>query len=131
MDIIRKCVQDVVSNVDLSLCYTEANLQRSLSYFLSEHGSVQCEVIIPYYFEHKCKDVYYGSGRADIIWDYKGETHIIELKRTDKQFNEASFYSQVKKYVKHFNTNKTKNGILVVFCPGKTICRFVCGTTAQ
>lgn len=131
MDIIQKSVAKILENLDLTLCYSESNLQRLLQSFLSQHGTVQSEVILPYY----CDGIYFGSGRMDLVWQYKPPgtetttTYILELKKCDRQYAEISFYPQVRKYLKHYPYPAT--GILVVFCPYKSICRVIDETTGR
>ena len=126
MQNIREAVASVCSKLDLRHQYTESNLQRALHHFLARTGDVQSEVVIPYNFFDEGTEVYCGNGRADLIYtprnriDNQRTKYILELKKSDKHYHVEQFFSQVRKYLKHFKSICPVVGVLIVFNPKNT-----------
>ena len=128
MEEIKEAVDKVIAKLDLKLQYTESNLQRCLHHFLAKTGDVQSEVTVPYFIFDEGTEVYCGAGRIDLCYTPKNRVnnqrtkYILELKRSDRHYNQEQFWPQVRKYLKHYKSICPVVGVLIVFCPINTIC---------
>ena len=122
MEILKQCFEKVAQLLPPSHQYSEANYQQALIYCLSQHGTVQSEVVLPYIFEDQGKPVLFGSGRMDIVFEYEGTTHIIELKIATKHYRLTQFEPQIQRYMTHYKRNYKRE------CRGYLMCwsRFGC-----
>ena len=112
-EIIQTSFENTLSELDPLLAYQESCYQNCMLYFLrrrlSEHQISQ-EVVIPYKIS---SGVIVGHGRADIILQTEKEIFILELKRGFCNLSNAR--TQLKRYMRHFSTNKLVRGFLIVF----------------
>ena len=110
-DLVR--ITTVLHNlpIDTSLHYTEqcySNLIRKI--LLNNDFIVNTEVHCCY--RTPC-GISFGFGKIDILVETDNEVFIIELKANVKSVDRS--ISQVKRYMLHFKTNKTKHGILAMY----------------
>ena len=116
IQILDMCCKLVDSQLDRSLNYTESNYQNALLHLLETHtdqNTILCkEVSLTY----KLSDGFvFGSGRIDILCETGDNVYILELKNNVDCKWLKKFTGQTLRYVKHFNTNKKKVGILIIF----------------
>jgi hypothetical protein len=110
-DLVR--ITTVLHNlpIDTSLYYTEqcySNLIRKI--LLNNDFIVNTEVYCCY--RSPC-GISFGFGKIDILVETENEIFIIELKANVKNVDRS--ISQVRRYLLHFKTNKTKYGILAMY----------------
>ena len=113
-DLVR--ITTVLHNlpIDTSLYYTElcySNLIRKI--LIKNDFIVNTEVHCCY--RTPC-GISFGFGKMDILVETENEVFIIELKANVKSVDRS--ISQVKRYMLHFKTNKTKHGILAMYNSG-------------
>ena len=97
--------------IDTTLYYTEqcySNLIRKI--LLKNDFIVNTEVHCCY--RTPC-GISFGFGKIDILVETENEVFIIELKANVKSVDRS--IAQVKRYMLHFNSNKTKHGLLAMY----------------
>jgi DNA-binding sugar fermentation-stimulating protein len=118
MPILQKCCKHVHEELDPTLVYTESNYQNSLVHYLLQSMPKGTHVMKETTVLYRLSDGFvFGSGRIDILCETSDMCFILELKaNVDQQRKYCSRFSgQTSRYVKHFPTTKTKQGILVLF----------------
>ena len=117
MSILQKCCMYTHKELDPVLVYTESNYQNTLVHYLIKsmpEANVQKEIQVIY----RLSDGFiFGNGRMDIVVETKNTCFILELKSNvdaARKYN-SRFSGQTNRYVKHFETQKKKHGILVIF----------------
>ena len=109
MEHIRNAFEKTLQELDPCLGYQESVFHKTMLHFLRDQN-VQSEVIIPYCLTNGHQ---VGYGRADLILETDERVFVVELKRG--AVNVQSARSQVKRYVKHFQTAKPMTGVVIVF----------------
>jgi hypothetical protein len=117
MSILQKCCKYCQEELDPVLVYTESNYQNTLVHYLIKsmpEANVQKEIQVIY----RLSDGFiFGNGRMDIVVETKNTCFILELKSNvdaARKYN-SRFSGQTNRYVQHFETQKKKYGILVIF----------------
>ena len=94
--------------IDTELHYTEACYQSLLRQLFERASfSVRTEVICPY--TTPC-GITFGLGRIDLLVETNHAVYIIELKANVTANDKAE--KQLRRYMKHYETNKPKIGFL-------------------
>ena len=113
METVQRAFENVLLELDPIYNYQESVYQATIAHYLSQllpGNFVALEVDIPYVLSD---GFYVGRGRADIVVELASQVIIIELKRGF--FNLGRARAQVRRYVRHYNSEKEIIGCLCLF----------------
>lgn len=127
MEIIQKCVNEVLKQLPTDLLLSEACYQRALAFFLAKFGSVEVERVLNINITDQNRIITVGSCRMDILWcpfnDNNKTPWILELKVSPKPYKINSFFPQISRYCHFYKKQFGKcEGVVVVFSPFHSEC---------
>ena len=113
---IQTCCDIVDSELERDLHYTENNYQNALLHTLRNKFPSNYILGREVPLVYKLSDGFiFGAGRIDILVETPEFVLILELKAQVDCKYLKKFSSQTLRYVKHYNTDKPKRGMCIIF----------------
>ena len=110
-NIIRSICGLIVKELDPNLLYTESNSQTLLVHRLRESGFQVAEEVEVLYRMHDGFPT--GRGYCDVIVETASTVYVIELKANNNRWLKG--ITQLKRYLKHWNSDKVVRGFFVAY----------------